>query len=166
MKGTTFLKVAISAVVLLAAGCGYTVAGYSSPATFYIEKVTNNTIDTLYEDVVQQAVDGYFVIYGEMASYERAKYILDVRLEKVTLADNIVTATEESVNSNVFIDVIMIVTEKETGREVFSYRNKQFKSFNISQNVSDTLKNRNKAIREAMTDTLDIFRDRFNAQFQ
>lgn len=150
--------------LLLSGGCGYKVAGFDSPAKFYIEPVVNNTIDTKYGDIVQQAVDSYFVIYGEMSTYKAATYILNVTLDKVTLADNIVTATNESVNSNVILDISIVVTEK-SGKEVFSYRNKPSISFNISQSVSQTLQNRSKAIKEAMTDTLDLFRDNFNAAF-
>lgn len=144
--------------------CGYKIAGYDSPSLFYIERVVNDTIDTRYGEVVQEAVDSYFIIYGEMSSYERANYLLNINLNKVTLEDNIVSATNESVNSNIILDVRIIVTDK-SGREIFSYSNRPSVSFNISQNISETLKNRNKAIREAMTDTLDIFRDNFNATF-
>lgn len=146
------------------AGCGYKVAGYDSPAKFYIEPVVNNTMDTKYGDIVQQAVDSYFVIYGEMSDYKRASYILNVKLEKVILQDNIVSATNESVNSNIILDIYIIVNDKN-GKEIFSYNNKPSVSFNISQNISDTLKNRSNAIKEAMTDTLDLFRDKFNTAF-
>lgn len=154
----------VAVCLLLSVGCGYKVAGFDSPARFYIEPVVNNTIDTKYGDIVQQAVDSYFVIYGEMSSYKAATYILNVTLDKVILTDNIVTATNESVNSNVILDISIVVTEKN-GKEVFSYRNKPSVSFNISQSVSQTLKNRSDAIKEAMTDTLDLFRDNFNTAF-
>lgn len=158
-------KFAVAIIIFFSlTACGYKIAGYDSPSLFYIERVENKTIDTQYGEVVQEAVDSYFIIYGEMSSYERANYLLNIELDKVTLEDNIVSATNESVNSNIILDVRMIVTDK-SGRELFSYRNQPSVSFNISQSISETLKNRNKAIREAMTDTLDIFRDKFNATF-
>ncbi len=144
--------------------CGYKIAGLDGTAKYYIERVENKTQDTTYEQIAQNVLNRYFVVYGEYTSYEKATHTLTMAIDKVELVDNILTATDEASSTDLTVNAVITVFDRN-GVIVFSQNFASTENFNVSSNVATSLINRDAAFSTAIENILQSYRNAFNTRF-
>lgn len=154
-------------VLFVTTSCGYKIAGFSKdgvPIKYYVDHVYNNTFYTDFGDIVEDSIKKELIIYGELSSYNKATFFMDVRLENIDFYSDITSSTDEAISTTITLDLLIIITDSD-GIEVFTYPSRTTESFASSSHVSNSISNRSKAIQLATKTAMENFRNAINTKF-
>ena len=155
----------IIAAGLLLFSCGYKIAGLESKPAYkiYISKIINNYKESDYNAMLNESVTNFFNSYNILDTTKQADYIMEITLANVRLSSSIKSATEETVTTDMVIEMEIKVNDK-SGKVVYDKKLSSSESYDSGKNVSQKLDNRNKTFRTIINNILYDFKHDFESK--
>jgi hypothetical protein len=152
----------VSIIGLFLFSCGYKIAGFSDKPAFkiFIDKIVNNYKESDYTAMLNESVTYFFNSYNMLTEREKSDYILEVTLLNVKLSTSIKSATEETVSTDMTVEIEIKVNDK-SGKVVFNKKMSSSETYNSGKNVSEKINNRNKTFRIIINNILHDFKNEF-----
>ncbi len=142
--------------MLILIGCGYRIAGIDTKveAKFLLERVVSLDKESDYHSQLDDEVKSFFNNYNAIANDEnRYDYKFGITLKSVSTDSSIITKSSQTVQTDLS-SKFTIVVHDPNGKKVFEKEYFSVQSYNITNNISQNIENRNVAFRKTVKNIL------------
>ncbi|MCX8085137.1 MAG: hypothetical protein N3C60_09480 [Calditerrivibrio sp.] len=138
-------------LLLVMVGCGYQIVGLGKlpDAKFYLERIINMDKESDFFTLMDDESKMFLNTHNILASKEDYDYSLSLMLSSVNTDSSIVSKTSQTMQTNLTSSVTIVVTDKN-GKKVFEKNYTSTNSYNISNNISLNIEERNNAFRKTL----------------
>lgn len=157
-------KILILLVIFISA-CGYRFAGFDFSSKevrykFFISDIRNSYHESDYYSLLSDEVNDFFSKYGMLAKEDDADYIVKFDLISAKTNSSITSVSNQALSSDINIKLKIYVTDQNS-RVVYEKIKSKSESFNLTENISDNIQNRDDAFRNGIKNLLLDFKYEF-----
>ncbi|UOD34628.1 hypothetical protein DSN97_10845 [Deferribacteraceae bacterium V6Fe1] len=157
-------KILILLVIFISA-CGYRFAGVEFASgeakyKFYVSEIKNSYFESDYQSLLSDEVNDFFSKYGMLAMQDKADYIIKFDLISAKTESSITSVSNQAVASDINIKLKIYVSDQNS-RVVYEKVKSKSESFNLTENISGNIQNRDDAFRKGIKNLLLDFKYEF-----
>jgi len=159
------MKKILIVMVIFISACGYRFAGVDfgseeAKYKFYVSDIKNSYYESDYYSLLSDEVNDFFSKYGMLAIQDKADYTVKFDLISAKTNSSITSISNQAVSSDINIKLKIYVADQNS-RVVYEKIKSKSESFNLTENISDNIQNRDDAFRKGIKNLLLDFKYEF-----
>jgi len=149
-------------LVLMFLGCGYRVAGLDTKVNykFFLDRVVSLDKESDYNSLLDNEAKGFLNSYNALNKDSKDyDFKLTIILKNVNTDSSIISKSSQTVQTDLLARVNILVND-QNGKKIFEKEYLSTQSYNITNNISQNIENRNTAFKIVVRNILlDFFYD-------
>jgi len=143
-------------------GCGYRVAGLDTKVNykFFLDRVVSLDKESDYNSLLDNEAKGFLNSYNALNKDSKDyDFKLTIILKNVNTDSSIISKSSQTVQTDLLARVNILVND-QNGKKIFEKEYLSTQSYNITNNISQNIENRNTAFKIVVRNILlDFFYD-------
>jgi len=143
-------------------GCGYRVAGLDTKVNykFFLDRVVSLDKESDYNSLLDNEAKGFLNSYNALNKDSKDyDFKLTIILKNVNTDSSIISKSSQTVQTDLLARVNVLVND-QNGKKIFEKEYLSTQSYNITNNISQNIENRNTAFKIVVRNILlDFFYD-------
>jgi|GEM_PF-1167870 len=149
-------------LVLMFLGCGYRVAGLDTKVNykFFLDRIVSLDKESDYNSLLDNEAKGFLNSYNALNKDSKDyDFKLTIILKNVNTDSSIISKSSQTVQTDLLARVNILVND-QNGKKIFEKEYLSTQSYNITNNISQNIENRNTAFKIVVRNILlDFFYD-------